>query len=47
MIPTELPDLPSESEMEQELVSNQLILFKVVYFIIVLFHQSFYFPWTN
>ena len=44
MIPTELPELPSESEMEQEQVSHQLLLFKFIYFIIVLFHVSFYFP---
>ena len=47
MIPPELPDPFSESEMEQEQVSHPLLLFKFIYFIFVLFHLSFYFPWTN
>ena len=47
MIPPELPDPLSESEMEQEQVSHPLLLFRFIYFIFVLFHLSFYFPWTN
>ena len=37
-------DSSSESEMELEQVSHPLLLFKFIYFIFVLFHQSFYFP---
>ena len=40
-------DSSSESEMELEQVSHPLLLFKFIYFIIVLFHLSFYFPWTK
>ena len=44
MIPPELPDPLSESEMEKEQVGHPLLLFKFIYFIFVLFHLSFYFP---
>ena len=47
MIPPELPDPLSESEMEQEQeqVSHPLLLFKFICFIFVLFHLlKFPFP---
>ena len=51
MLLPESPDLisdsSSESEMELNQVSHPLLLFKFIYFIFVLFHQSIYFPWTK
>ena len=40
-------DSSSESVMELEQVSHPLLLFKFIYFIFVLFHLRFYFPWTK
>ena len=40
-------DSSSESVMKLEQVSHPLLLFKFIYFIFVLFHLRFYFPWTK
>ena len=42
--PDLISDSSSESEMELEQISHPLLLVKLMFFIFVLFHLSFYFP---